>query len=51
MKAEELRELEKLLAEMKPRQQFYELVKKEMIKRRRWKNLSRGKPFKAEDRG
>jgi len=43
-------ELEKILADMRPRQKNYELVKKEMVKRGRWKNKSRGRPFKAEDR-
>lgn len=51
VKAEELEKFKMMLAEMRPRQQTYEAVKKEMIKRRRWRNHSRGEHFKAEDRG
>lgn len=36
-------ELEKALADMKPRQRLYEIVKAEMVKRGRWKNAPRGK--------
>jgi hypothetical protein len=35
-------ELEQMLADMKPRQRLYELVKKEMVRRGRWKNRVRG---------
>ncbi len=43
-------ELEKILADMRPRQKNYELVKKEMIKRGRWKSKPRGRPFQKEGR-
>jgi hypothetical protein len=35
-------ELEKALADMKPRQRLYELVKAEMQRRGHWKLLKRG---------
>lgn len=35
-------ELEKALSAMKPRQRLYEIVKKEMVKRGRWRVLARG---------
>jgi hypothetical protein len=38
------KELEQVLSDMQPRQVVYEIVKKEMQKRGRWKNLKRGKP-------
>jgi hypothetical protein len=34
--------LKEALAEMQPRQTLYELVKAEMKRRGRWKNLNRG---------
>ena len=39
-------ELKQALSEMKPRQQLYELIKSEMIKRDRWKAKSRGVGFR-----
>lgn len=39
-------ELEKALHYMKPRQKLYELVKKEMQRRNRWKQSPRGSSFK-----
>lgn len=38
-------ELEQELKAMKPRQRLYELVKKEMKARGRWKQWVRGKPM------
>lgn len=38
-------DLKKALELMQPRQVIYELVKQEMMKRGRWRNLKRGKPF------
>lgn len=38
-------ELEKALRAMKPRSKLYELVKKEMKLRGRWKAKARGKAF------
>lgn len=35
-------ELQRALEEMKPRQNLYELIKREMQRRGRWKNLNRG---------
>lgn len=35
----------KALRKMQPRQRLYEIIKAEMIRRGRWKNLPRGKPF------
>lgn len=40
-----LAELEAELSKMKPRSKLYELIKKEMQRRGRWKRLARGKPF------
>lgn len=39
----DLNELKTALSEMKPRQQLYETIKAEMKKRRRWKQLTRGR--------
>lgn len=36
-------ELEEALSKMKPQQRLYEIVKKEMKKRGRWKALARGR--------
>lgn len=41
----DLKELEQALKEMKPRQQLYELVKAEMLRRNRWKSKPRGSGF------
>lgn len=38
-------ELEQELQNMQPRQRLYELVKKHMVLRGRWKAGKRGKPF------
>lgn len=46
----DLNELEEALARMKPRQQLYEVVKKQLTLRGRWKNLKRGKSFKPESK-
>lgn len=43
----DLKELEKQLRSMKPRQALYELVKKEMMRRGRWKQKPRGKSFNS----
>lgn len=37
-----LQELEQALKTMKPRQQMYELIKRELKKQGHWKNLPRG---------
>lgn len=37
--------LERALAAMQPRSKLYELVRKEMVKRKRWRNKPRGKSF------
>jgi hypothetical protein len=36
-------QLEQLLETMQPRQRLYEIIKKELKRRGRWKNLPRGK--------
>jgi hypothetical protein len=46
-----LKELEDLLTDMKPRTKVYNMVKREMIKRGRWKNKPRGKPYTAREEG
>lgn len=38
----DLTELERELQTMQPRQKLYELIKAEMKRRKRWKNLDRG---------
>lgn len=40
------RDLDRLLAEMKPRTKFYDSIKREMIRRGRWSKLPRGMAFK-----
>lgn len=42
----DLEELERALAKMQPRQKLYELIKKELKSRGRWKNKPRGRPYK-----
>jgi hypothetical protein len=41
----DLKELEEALKVMQPRQQLYELIKAEMVRRGRWKLKPRGKSF------
>lgn len=41
-------EFKKIIKEMKPRQQAYEIVKAEMQARGRWKAKPRGIPFKGK---
>ena len=43
----DLKELEKALSVMQPRQQLYEIIKREMINRGHWKQLPRGLGGKA----
>lgn len=41
----DIKELEKALLDMQPRQVLYETVKKVLSERGRWKAAPRGKPF------
>lgn len=45
----DLKELERELQTMQPRQKLYELVKAEVERRGHWKAKPRGKPMQSKD--